>query len=144
MVVVEIDRQRLAVLVVADLLVEKLPDRLHRRADHLPFGERGGQEVLDISLENLRVRGTLDAHRLAHYSLEADRSDQCGVLAAVASNLAVCPLSLRRPRPQARHRGVKPTLVDEYQPPGVAKRLASHFQSPLTSSSRSWATVDFF
>src|SRR5215207_9025623 len=70
-----------------------------------PSHREGAQEVLDVGFEGQGVRGSLYGHRLAHTSLEGDRGDQGGVLAAVARDLAVGPLSPQGPRPQARHGG---------------------------------------
>src|SRR5215204_122574 len=86
---------------------------------HLPLFEGRCQKVLYISLEDLRICGSLDGHRLAHRSFEGHRSDESSVLTPVSGNLAVSPLSSGCPCVQTRHGGVKPTLVHEHQASGV-------------------------
>jgi hypothetical protein len=62
--------------------------------------------VLDVGFEGQGVRGSLYGHRLAHGPFEGDRGDQGGVLAAVARDPAVGPLS---PRALALRRAMEVT-----------------------------------
>src|SRR5829696_3843781 len=80
---------------------------------------RVGARKCSISLEDLRICGSLDGHRLAHRYFEGHRSDESSVLTPVSGNLAVSPLSSGCPCVQTRHGGVKPALVDEHQASGV-------------------------
>jgi hypothetical protein len=76
--------------------------------------------VLDVGFEGQGVRGSLYGHRLAHGPFEGDRGDQGGVLAAVARDLAVGPLSPRGPRPQVRHGGYESPKFTEHLSLGFA------------------------
>jgi hypothetical protein len=81
---------------------------------HLSLTKRRSQEVLDVSLEGRRVRGSLYAHRLS-YPVQAHRGDQRNVLAPVLGHPAVGSHPPRSPRPQPIHRDVRPALVHKHQ-----------------------------